>query len=87
MYRVHIQKKTLRDLRKMPEPIQMKMANLVEDLRDKGPIRKDWPNFSRLGPDTYHCHLSHHWVACWRWQKSSVTIEVYYAGSRENAPY
>ena len=36
---------------------------------------------------TYHCHLSKDWVACWRWEKSTVEIEVYYAGSRENAPY
>jgi DNA-binding XRE family transcriptional regulator len=39
VYEVIIKKKVLRGLRKMPEQIQMKMANLVEDLRDKGPIR------------------------------------------------
>jgi hypothetical protein len=87
MYEVIVKRRTLKGLRKMPEQIQMKMANLVEDLRDKGPIRKEWPNFGKLGPDAYHCHLSHHWVACWLCQKNSRIIEVYYAGSRENAPY
>ena len=37
--------------------------------------------------DQYHCHLSRDWVACWSYAKTSKTIEVYYAGSRENAPY
>jgi len=71
----------------MPEQIQKKMANLVEDLRDKGPIRGDWQNFSKLGENRYHCHLTYKWVACWLWERNSMRIEVYYAGSRENAPY
>ena len=87
MYRVVIHKKMLRNLRKMPEQVQREMANLVEDLRDKGPVRNEWPNFSRLGQNRFHCHLSYKWVACWSFQKDSMTIEVYYAGSRENAPY
>ena len=77
----------LRNIRKMPEQLQKKMGNLIEDLRDKGPIRNDWPNYGKLGGERYHCHLAHHWIACWYWEKNSITIEVYYAGSRENAPY
>ncbi|MBT4504371.1 MAG: hypothetical protein HOC74_41985 [Gemmatimonadetes bacterium] len=87
MYEVIIKKKTLKNIRRMPAPIQKKMANLAEDLRDKGPIRSDWPNFSKLGKNEYHCHLSHSWVACWYHERNTVVIEVYYAGSRENAPY
>jgi hypothetical protein len=37
--------------------------------------------------DEYHCHLAHKWVACWRIREGEIEIEVYYAGSRENAPY
>ena len=69
----------------MPVRMQKKMANLVEDLRDNGPIRSDWPNFSKLGENRYHCHLAYKWVACWTHE--NMRIEVYYAGSRENAPY
>jgi hypothetical protein len=32
-------------------------------------------------------HLSYHYVACWRHEKGTMTIEVNYVGSRENAPY
>jgi hypothetical protein len=87
MYKVVITKKTLKGIERMPEPLQKKMANLVEDLRDQGPIQNDWLNFSKLGGNRYHCHLSYSWVACWYHQPHSMVIEVYYAGSRENAPY
>ena len=87
MYEVVIKRKTLKSIRRMPVPIQKKMANLAEDLRDQGPIQSSWPHFSKLGKSEYHCHLSHSWVACWYHERGTVTIEVYYAGSRENAPY
>ena len=87
MYRIVVSRKVLKGIQKMPESMQVKLANLVEDLRDNGPIRSEWPNFSQLGKNRYHCHLSRKWVACWYWEKGTIEIEVYYAGSRENAPY
>jgi hypothetical protein len=87
MYRITVSRKVLKSIQKMPESVQVRLANLVEDLRDKGPVRLEWPNFSQLGKDQYHCHLAHKWVACWHWEKRTIEIEVYYAGSRENAPY
>ena len=71
----------------MPIREQKRFANLVEDLERKGPIRSEWPNFSKLGEQQYHCHLSYSWVACWPIEESVLEIEVYYAGSREKAPY
>lgn len=46
-----------------------------------------FPNYSKLGENEYHCHLTYRYVACWRQEKGTITIEVYYVGSRENAPY
>ncbi len=86
MYEVIVKKKILKIIKKMPENIQKIMVNLVEDLRSNGPIRSEWPNFSKLGKDHYHCHLSNKCVACWSGKKNSIIIEVTYAGSRENAP-
>ncbi len=71
----------------MPDSIQDKMATLLLNLEEKGPIRNEWPNFSKLGKDLYHCHLARKWVACWQYEDNSILIEVYYAGTRENAPY
>lgn len=68
---------------KMPRAMQERLAILINDL----PKLADWPNFSPLGEDKYHCHLGYKWVACWRWESGTIIIEVYYAGSRENAPY
>jgi len=87
MFSVTIKKKVNKLIHKMPVKIQDKMFLLVNDLRDKGPVLPEWPNFSKLDENLYHCHLSHKWVACWKNEKDSIIIEVYYAGSRENAPY
>ena len=87
MFTVLIKKKTLRDVEKMPLPVQKKFRALADDLREKGPVRPEWANYSKIGMDQYHCHLSHKWVACWYSRENTMIIEVYYAGSRENAPY
>lgn len=71
----------------MSARVQEKLAVLVDDLEDKGPVQSGWPNYSKLGKEKYHCHLGRKWVACWHYEEKSLIIEVYYAGSRENAPY
>ncbi len=87
MYKILMNKKALKGMQKMPLKINEKMNVLLKDLRDKGPIRKEWSNFSDLGNNLYHCHLTYKWIACWKHEKNSIVIEVYYAGSREDAPY
>lgn len=86
-WRVFFRKKVEKRVPSMPRSEQVLFANLVEDLRRKGPIRSEWRNFSKLGSGEYHCHLSYSWVACWRVTEEEMEIEVYYAGSREKAPY
>jgi len=71
----------------MPEVEQDKLARLVLDLMAFGPVPSRWKNFSSLSATEYNCHLSYQWVACWRHEKDTIEIEVYYVGSRENAPY
>lgn len=87
MYEVRVTKKTMKRIAKAPETVQILFDELAGDLRDSGPIRDNWPSFSKLGANEYHCHLKYRWVACWRHTKGTLTIEVYYAGSREDAPY
>lgn len=86
-FEVFMKRKVEKDLERLPEKIRVKMLSLIDDLREKGPIQSNWPNYSKLSESEYHCHLSHKWVACWRFEKGTIVIEVYYAGSRENAPY
>lgn len=71
----------------MPIAGQKKFAALVVDLEAEGPLQPPWPNFSKLSKNEFHCHLSYKWVACWKNKDDSIIVEVYYAGSRQNAPY
>jgi mRNA-degrading endonuclease RelE of RelBE toxin-antitoxin system len=87
MYLVLIPRRVIRQIEKIPEPIRRRIVALVEQLKERGPIQQEWPNYGKLGPNQYHCHLSYNWVACWYFEKGTVEIEVYYVGSRENAPY
>ncbi|TGL14500.1 hypothetical protein EHQ50_07325 [Leptospira meyeri] len=91
-------KKVKESVSLLPLLEQKKLYNLIDDLEKNGPIQKGWKNYSPLGKNKFHCHLTYKWVACWEYieeisletGKSFTTIriiEVYYAGSRENAPY
>ena len=86
-YKIIIKKKILRKIEKLPQNIQDIFYELINDLKEKGPIQKKWPNFSKLNKNNFHCHLNYRYVACWKNQKKSIILEVYYVGSREKAPY
>jgi len=86
-FQVRVKKKVARGLGKLPANIRQLLFLLVTDLQETGPNQKSWPNFSSLGEDRYHCHLTYRHVACWTYKKGEIFIEVYYVGSREKAPY
>ena len=81
--KVILKKKILKAARSMLMSEQVKFTKLIKDLKDRGPVLPDWPNYS----NTYHCHLSYHWAACWMETVQGIELEVTYVGSRENAPY
>jgi hypothetical protein len=86
-YGVRIRRKVERRLGRLPSGVQKLFFLLVADLQADGPVQKSWMNFSPLGQDRYHCHLNYRYVACWTCRRDEIVIEVYYAGSREKAPY
>ena len=87
IYEIRVVKKVRKNLYKLPKNIQQRFIALAEQLRERGPIAHDWLNYSKLGDNRYHCHLTPSYVACWTHDKETIIIEVYYVGSRENAPY
>jgi mRNA-degrading endonuclease RelE of RelBE toxin-antitoxin system len=87
MYLVLISKRVQKQIERIPEPARKRLVAFVEQLQERGPIQPAWPNYGKLSLNRYHCHLSHDWVACWYYEKGTVEIEVYYVGSRQNAPY
>lgn len=87
MYSVVMKRKVARLAAKMPIQERRKFEILLQSLKNNGPEQPTFSNYSKLSENTYHCHLSYKWVACWKNENGSLTIEVYYAGSREKAPY
>jgi len=87
MFIVKIKKRIEKTLYKLPDIVQIKFERLVTDLMEFGPVLPNWKNYSKLKNNKHHCHLGNKWVACWKIEKESLIIEVYYAGSREKTPY
>jgi len=88
MWEVKIPKKILKQLRTLPFNISDEFHYLVFDLKISGPVRGNWPNYSKLSKAVHHCHLNYSYVAVWtEVNKKLKLIEVIYVGSRENAPY
>lgn len=91
-YKVLLKKKVRKKLNALPVNPRERLYALVQLLREFGPTAPhSWPNYNKLRGDgeRYHCHLTgdHAWVACWSFEKDTLTIEVYYAGSHQKAPY
>jgi hypothetical protein len=78
-------------VRKLPENVQNLLIALKKDMEANGPIRGDWPNFSALSGNRYHCHLKKGrptYVAIREViNKEIKLIEVTYADTHETAPY
>lgn len=76
---------------KLPERVQNLLIALEKDMEFNGPIRGDWPNFSAISHNRYHCHLKKGrptYVAIWEVKNKEIKlIEVTYAGTHEKAPY
>jgi len=85
---VRIKKKVQKKVRKLPQNLKDVLESLVVDLEDRGPVRGDWPNYSKLSDGSHHCHLNYSYVAVWIEENRQLNlIEVVYVGSREDAPY
>jgi mRNA-degrading endonuclease RelE of RelBE toxin-antitoxin system len=65
MWQVHIKKKVLKKLSKLPQLINQKLAVLILELEELGPVRGNWANYSKLEANKHHYHLSNSYVACW----------------------
>ncbi len=92
LWRVYVKKRTLRLVERMPSRAQEAFGRLRTVLEQVGPTGPHaWRNYGKLKGEinTFHCHLTpdHQWVACWRSEHEILTIEIFYAGSHQNAPY
>lgn len=85
---VKLTKKTAKGLAKLPKNIRQELTSLIADIQALGPVRGDWPNYSKLSDGSHHCHLAYAYVAVWEVIDNEIRIvEVTYVGSRKDAPY
>ena len=75
----------------LPPIVRENLYALLRDIEARGPIQGTWPNYSRLGADTHHCHIKKGrpcYVAVWQVTDKKIRlIEVKYVGTHEKAPY
>ncbi|MFH1727802.1 MAG: cytotoxic translational repressor of toxin-antitoxin stability system [Pseudomonadota bacterium] len=77
---------------RLPHKIQFLLSTLFKEMENYGPVRGNWPNYSKLSENKHHCHITKKgkpsYVVCWELiDKKIKIIEVYYVGTREKAPY
>jgi len=75
---------------KLPVMIRELLFQLARDIEGSGPVRGDWPNYSKLSGNRHHCHLKKGhpcYVAVWTEDRGTVSVEIIYAGTHEKAPY
>ena len=91
IWEVSTNKSVTKALPTLPKSVQDALRVLMQELEIKGPVRGNWQNYSKLGPNRHHCHIKKGrptYVAIWVEISSAIKlIEVTYAGTHERAPY
>jgi mRNA-degrading endonuclease RelE of RelBE toxin-antitoxin system len=87
---VRLKKRVEKQVLKLPRLALAALYQLMREIERSGPVRGEWPNYSRLDGNRHHCHLKKGkptYVAVWIEEKETVTVEIVYAGTHEKAPY
>jgi mRNA-degrading endonuclease RelE of RelBE toxin-antitoxin system len=87
---VKVNRVVQKQLPRLPGKVVDALTRLLADIEVSGPVRGDWPNYSKLGGGRHHCHLKKGkptYVVVWSESKETVTVEVVYVGTHEKAPY
>lgn len=89
-WRVILSNKAAKQHERLPLSVKEMFGFLAKEIEFLGPVRGNWKNYGKLGPDLHHCHIKSGrptFVACWRVNKNIRLVEVYYVGTHEKAPY
>ena len=90
-WQVIYNRKTFKKQR-LPKMVAVTMELLIAEIEQCGPIRGNWPNYSKLPKNRHHCHIKKGkptYVAVWEEiSKNKVRlVEIIYVGTHEKAPY
>jgi hypothetical protein len=90
-WQVVIRTRVAKAIQRLPQAVRQRYLVLQHELMLQGPVRGNWPNYSKLGATRHHCHLKKGrptYVAVWEVSDASQRImEVVYVGTHANAPY
>jgi mRNA-degrading endonuclease RelE of RelBE toxin-antitoxin system len=88
---VKYSKRAAKQAEKLPNKVLEILDLLVAEIELSGPVRGNWPNYSKLGGMLHHCHIKKGkptYVAVWEEDESGIRlVEVKYVGTHEKAPY
>jgi hypothetical protein len=57
VWQVRLSKKMEKKSKTLPLVVQGLLFQLMREIAILGPVRGDWPNYSKLGAGQHHCHL------------------------------
>lgn len=92
-WEVDFTRDALKQTKKLPLNVVAELRILVTEIKDSGPLRHNWKNFSKFkgSENKYHCHIKAGrptYVVCWEVTSKKIKIvEIYYVGTHEKAPY
>ena len=90
-WHVYLSKRVVKQVQKLPEYVKASLVALIREIEESGPIRGNWPNYSKLGINRHHCHLKKGkttYVAIWQViDRKIYIVEITYVGTHEKAPY
>ena len=88
---VQYSKRAAKQAARLPQRTLGILDTLVAEIELSGPVRGNWPNYSKLGDRLHHCHIKKgkpSYVAVWEEERGAIRlVEVKYVGTHENAPY
>lgn len=90
-WKVTLSNRARKNLDSLPDKVKKTLAFLIREIELTGPVKGNWPNYSKLGKERHHCHLKKGkptYVAVWEVKDKEIRlVEVVYAGTHEKAPY
>lgn len=88
---VKLTRKADKQKEKLPERVKSALLFLMHEISRNGPVRGNWPNYSKLAPGKHHCHIKKGkpaYVAVWEEIDGEIRlVEITYVGTHEKAPY
>jgi mRNA-degrading endonuclease RelE of RelBE toxin-antitoxin system len=90
-WKVKLSSRARKNLDTLPDKVKKTLAYLIREIELTGPVKGNWPNYSKLGKARHHCHLKKGkptYVAVWEVKDKEIRlVEVVYAGTHEKASY